>query len=130
MPAALLHLPPVCLRSTPVGAKRVVYTPFRSLLDKRSTFHFGRCWTRATGTQQHWRLATQARSAALYVLPTAVYAAAPVGAERVVYAPLRSLLDKRHRRLATLARSNRPYTLGLSNVHTQGQINLPLRLPT
>ena len=46
MPAALHHLPPVGLRSTPVGAKRVVYTPFRSLLDKRSTFHFGRCWTR------------------------------------------------------------------------------------
>ena len=29
-----------------------------------------------------------------------------------------------------LARSNRPHTLGLSNVQTQGQVNLPLRLPT
>ena len=77
MPAVLHHLPPVCLRSTPVGAKRVVYTPFRSLLDKRSTFHFGRCWTRATGTQQHWRLATQARSAVLYVSPTAQLALIP-----------------------------------------------------
>ena len=28
------------------------------------------------------------------------------------------------------ARSNRPHTLGLSNVQTQGQVNLPLRLPT
>ena len=74
---ALHHLSMVCLRSTPVGAKRVVYTPFRSLLDKRSTFHFGRCWTRATGTQQHWRLATQARSAVLYVSPTAQLALIP-----------------------------------------------------
>ena len=48
--------------------------PLRSVLNKRSTFHFGRCWTRGlhsvpvvvgqaplalsnTGTQQHWRLA-------------------------------------------------------------------------
>ena len=94
MPAVLHHLPPVCLRSTPVGAKRVVYTPFRSLLDKRSTFHFGRCWTRGlhsvpvvagrvpparsnTGTQQHRRLATQARSAVLYVSPTAQLALIP-----------------------------------------------------
>ena len=68
------------LRSAGVVAGRVVYAPLRSLLDKRSTFHFGRCWTRATGTQQHWRLATQARSAVLYVPPTAVSAAAPVGA--------------------------------------------------
>ena len=72
--------------------------------------------------------------------------------------PLRSVLNKRRWRLAPrnpaprysdfpllaaglrfapvvarrvpLARSNRPHTLGLSNVHTQGQINLPLRLPT
>ena len=65
------------LRFAPVGAGRVVYTPFRSLLDKRSTFHFGRCWTRATGTQQHWRLATQARSAVLYVSPTAQLALIP-----------------------------------------------------
>ena len=43
--------------------------------------------------------------------------------------PLRSLLNKRRWRLATPARSNRPHTLGLSNVHTQGQVNLPLRLP-
>ena len=42
---ALRHLPPVCLRSTPVGAKRLVYAPLRSLLDKR-----------------HRRLATLARS--------------------------------------------------------------------
>ena len=40
------------LRSTPVVARRMVYAPLRSLLDKRSTFHFGRCWTRAIGTQQ------------------------------------------------------------------------------
>ena len=26
--------------------------PLRSVLNKRSTFHFGRCWTRAIGTQQ------------------------------------------------------------------------------
>ena len=26
--------------------------PLRSVLDKRSTFHSGRCWTRATGMQQ------------------------------------------------------------------------------
>ena len=48
--------------------------PLRPVLNKRSTFHFGRCWTRGlhsvpvvagqaplalsnTGTQQHWRLA-------------------------------------------------------------------------
>ena len=66
MPAALRHLPVVCLRSTPVGAKRVVYTPFRSLLYKR-----------------HWRLATQARSVVLYVLPSACLRYAPVGAGRV-----------------------------------------------
>ncbi len=41
-----------------------------------------------------------------------------------------AVLNKRHRRLATLARSNCPHTLGLSNGHTQGQINLLLRLHT
>ena len=123
--------------------------PLRSVLNKRSTFHFGRCWTRATGTQQHWRLAPRnpapryvyvplrsalnachRHAAPDFPLPTAGLRFAPVVARRVVYAPLRSLLDKRRRRLATPARSNRPHTLGLSNVHTQGQINLPLRLPT
>ena len=72
---------------------------------------------------------SQARSAGL----SAAYGRstlAPVVARRVVYTPFRSLLDKRHRRLATQARSNRPHTLGLSNVQIQGQVNLPLRLPT
>ena len=64
------------------------------------------------------------------VLVQAGLRSAAVRARRVVYTPFRSLLDKRHRRLATQARSNRPHTLGLSNVQTQGQVNLPLRLPT
>ena len=49
--------------------------PLRSVLNKRSTFHFGRCWTRATGTQQHWRLAPRNP------------------AQRYVYVPLRSALN-------------------------------------
>ena len=48
-----------------------------------------------------------------FPLPTAGLRFAPVVARRV-----------------PLARSNRPHTLGLSNVQTQGQVNLPLRLPT
>ena len=71
-------------------------------------------------------------------------------APRYVYVPLRSALNACHRHAAPdfplptaglrfapvvarrvpPARSNRPHTLGLSNVQAQGQINLPLRLHT
>ena len=62
------------MKARTVPCLRQSTLPLRSLLNKRSTFHFGRCWTRGlhsvpvvagqaplalsnTGTQQHWRLA-------------------------------------------------------------------------
>ena len=96
--------------------------PLRSVLNKRSTFHFGRCWTRATGTQQHWRLAPRNPAPRYVYVPlrsalnawstlrsgrcwTSGLRSTSVVAGRVVYTPFRSLLDKRHWRLATQARS-------------------------
>ena len=89
--------------------------PLRSVLDKRSTFHFGHCWTRGLHS-------------------------VPVVAGQAVYVPLRSLLDACHWHAATLALSNagtqrralrfaygatRTHTVLSSNVRASGQAGLP-----
>ena len=102
--------------------------PLQSVFNKRSAFHSGRCWTRATGTQQHWRLAPRAhtvlsanvRAYGQVSLPVcastcrafivnfhaALRAAPPRMKARIAPClrqstlPLRSVLNKRHWRLA------------------------------
>ena len=159
----------------------LVYAPLRSLLNKRSTFHFGRCWTRGlhsvpvvagqaplalsnTGTQHpalippcrpmsvshcvQARPVSQPPSGAFIVNFHAALRAAPPRMKARIAPCLRHSRNPAPKysdfplptaglRFAPVvagrvppARSNRPHTLGLSNVQTQGQVNLPLCLPT
>ena len=50
-----------CLRHSAI-CRRYVYVPLRSALNAWSTLRSGRCWTRATGTQQHWHAAPRAHT--------------------------------------------------------------------
>ena len=155
----MLYVPPMAVSAAaPVGAGRVPQarsTPHSYHLARpMSAYH---CAQAPPGTQPPSGAFIVNFHAALRAAPPRMKARiAPClrhsrnPAPRYVYVPLRSALNACHRHAAPdfplptaglrfapvvarrvpLARSNRPHTLGLSNVQTQGQVNLPLRLPT
>ena len=126
--------------------------PLQSVFNKRSAFHSGRCWTRATGTQQHWRLAPRAHTVLSANVRAYGQVSLPVCASTCrafivnFHAALRAAPPRMKARIAPCLRHSRnpapkysdfplptaarPHTLGLSNVQTQGQVNLPVRLHT
>ena len=160
------------LHSVPVVAGQAVYVPLRSLLDA-CPWHAATPALSNTGTQRralrsacgmstlplrsvldkrHWRLAPRAHTVLSANVRASGQASLPVCASACrafiinFHAALGAAPPRMKARIAPCLRHSRnpapkysdfplptaarPHTLGLSNVQTQGQVNLPLRLPT